>query len=674
MQRIARTQRDPTLTALAALAVRRVVSMHDAARGARVTCAGGSSPHAAGALRASSSRAPLLGLAAVAAIAVLFAIAALACTGCRDDQRASTAIGASSLARGGRLVLPEQASGQPGDGQWPIAAKDFASTRYSTLDQITPDNAAQLTVAWTFDTGSTSGHEAAPLVVGSTMYVVTPFPNRLFALDLGRRGAVLWHYDPEPDEAARGVACCDVVNRGAAFAGGKVYFATLDDHLIAVDAWTGQRVFDTKLGDINQGETITMAPIVVKGKVLVGNAGGELGVRGWLTAVDAQTGAIAWRAYSTGPDSDCLIGPNFHPFYASDRGSDLGVTTWPPDRWRNGGGTVWGWLSYDPELDLVYYGTANPGPWNADMRPGDNKWTAGIFARRPDTGEAIWFYQWSPHDLWDHDGVNESILLDLDQGGYRRKVLVHPERNGYVYVLDRTTGEVLSADPYVHITTSTGVDLKTGELQINAAKEPRPGRISRDICPFAAGAKDWEPSAFSPRTGLLYMPHITMCMDEEYVDTGYIAGTPYVGANVRYYAMHDKQRGAFTAWDPVARKPAWRIAEDFPVWSGALATAGGVVFYGTLDGVFKALDAATGRVVWSIKLPSGVIGQPVSYRAPDGKQQVAVFSGVGGWAGAIVSLGLDPRDLSAGTGWGNAMQDLPARTQKGGTLYVFALP
>jgi PQQ-dependent dehydrogenase (methanol/ethanol family) len=419
---------------------------------------------------------------------------------------------------------------------------------------------------------------------------------------------------------------------------------------------------------------MTMAPIIVKDKVLVGNSGGEMGVRGWLTAVDAQTGAIAWRAYSTGPDADCLIGPSFHPFYASDRGHDLGVSTWPPDKWRNGGATVWGWLSYDPELDLVYYGTANPGPWNADMRPGDNKWSAGIFARRPATGEAMWFYQWSPHDLWDHDGVNESILLDLDQAGLRRKVLVHPERNGYVYVLDRTTGEVLSADPYVHITSSQGVDLKTGELRHVTNKEPAPGRTSRDICPFAPGAKDWEPSAFSPKTGLLYLPHITMCMDEEYTDVGYIAGTPYVGANVRYYAMQGSQRGAFTAWDPVARKAAWSIPEDFPVWSGAVVTAGGVVFYGTMDGIFKALDARTGKLVWSARLPSGVIGQPISFRGPDGKQYVAVFSGVGGWAGSIVSLGLDPRDLTAGNGWGNAMQDLSSRTQKGGALYVFALP
>jgi lanthanide-dependent methanol dehydrogenase len=606
-----------------------------------------------------------------AALRLRLALALVLALGCRGDERASTASGASAIPPRGRLVLIGPTHN---DGEWPMAAKDYANTRYTSLAEITAANVARLAPAWSYSTGSTNGHEGAPLVIGGMMYIVTPFPNRLVVLDLARRGAVRWQYTPRQDDAARGVACCDVVNRGAAFANGKLYFATLDNHLVGVDAATGSELFDTKLGDINQGETITMAPLVVGGKVLVGNSGGELGVRGWLAAVDGTTGAVAWRAYSTGPDEDCLIGPGFRPFYATDRGADLGVATWPPGKWRNGGGTVWGWLSYDPTLDLLYHGTANPGPWNADMRPGDNKWTAGIFARRPATGEAVWFYQWSPHDLWDHDGVNESILLDLERDGTRRKVLIHPERNGYVYVLDRTTGEVLSADPFVHITASLGVDLKTGRLQPNPAKQPRPGRVTRDVCPFAPGAKDWEPSAFSPHTGLVYMPHITMCMDIEYTETSYIAGTPFIGANVRYHAMPGGKRGAFTAWDPIARKAAWSITEDFPVWSGALATGGGLVFYGTMDGELKAVDAGTGKLLWSHRLPSGIIGQPISYAGPDGKQYVAVFSGVGGWAGAIVSLGLDPRDLSAGHGWGNAMKDLPSRTRPGGTLHVFALP
>jgi PQQ-dependent dehydrogenase (methanol/ethanol family) len=397
-------------------------------------------------------------------------------------------------------------------------------------------------------------------------------------------------------------------------------------------------------------------------------------VRGWFQALDVADGHTIWKAYSTGPDKDVLIGPRFKPFYDSDRGKDLGVTTWPPGKWQNGGGTVWGWISYDPVLNLVYYGTGNPGPWNADMRPGDNKWTAGIFARDPDSGEAVWFYQWSPHDLWDHDGINESVLADVDVGGTRKQLLIHPERNGYLYVLDRTNGQVLSADPYVPNTVSKGVNLATGKLEIIADKAPQPGRVARDICPLAAGAKDWQPSAFSPLTGLLYIPHQTMCMDEEYTDASYIAGTPYVGAEARYYAAPGMTRGRFTAWDPIARKPAWSIPEDLPAWSGALVTASGIVFYGTMDGWFKAVDARSGRLLWNQKLPSGIIAQPISYRGPDGKQYIAVLSGVGGWSGQIVSLGLDVRDLGAANGWGNAMQDLPKRTPRGGNLFVFALP
>jgi lanthanide-dependent methanol dehydrogenase len=597
-------------------------------------------------------------------IAALLALVAA----CHSEDR-STATGAATTSLGGAKI----AQPPPDDGQWATAAKDPANTRFSSLTQITADNVSGLKLVWSIDTGTRNGHEGAPLVVGDTMYFITPFPNKLIALD-AVRGTVKWTYEPKVDPASRGVACCDLVNRGGAYADGKIVYATLDGRAVAVDTTTGREVWNTKLADVNSGETITMAPIVVGTKVLVGNSGGEFGVRGWLIALDLATGQEVWRAYSTGPDKDVLIGSSFKPFYEQDRGVDLGVTSWPPDRWKQGGGTVWGWLSYDPVLDLVYYGTANPGPWNADMRPGDNKWTAGIFARKPETGEAIWFYQWSPHDLWDHDGVNESILFDADVNGARRQLLVHPERNGYIYVMDRTTGEVLSADPYVHITTSKGVNLKTGRLDVIHEKAPAPGRISRDICPFAAGAKDWQPSAFSPVTGLLYIPHQTMCQDEEYTETSYIAGTPFVGAEVRYYAMPGMTRGRFTAWDPLARKEAWSIAEDLPAWSGALVTAGNVVFYGTMDGLFKAVDARTGRELWHHRLPSGIIGQPITYRGPNGVQYIAIAAGVGGWSGAMVSLGLDPRDLTAGNGWGNAMSDLPKKTQTGGGVYVFSLP
>jgi PQQ-dependent dehydrogenase (methanol/ethanol family) len=559
--------------------------------------------------------------------------------------------------------------------EWPMATGDYQNTRFSALDQINANNVAQLKLAWRFPTGHAKGHEAAPLIVDGLLYLVTPFPNEVFALDLRRPGAPLvWSYKAAPVPAAQGVACCDVVNRGAAFAGGKIFFNTLDNHTIALDAKTGTELWNTAVGDIQRGETTTMAPMVVKNRVLVGNSGGEFGVRGVVTALDTDTGAITWRAYSTGPDADVLIGPTFRPFYEQDRGKDLGVESWPPNRWQIGGGTVWGFLAYDPELDLIYYGTGNPGPWNPELRPGDNKWTAGIFARRPETGEAVWFYQWSPHDLFDHDGVNEALLMDLPIDGRQRKVLVHPERNGYVYVLDRATGEVLSATSFVHITSSRGVDLATGRLLHVEEKTPSFGKVVRDICPAAPGAKDWQPSSFSPHTGLLYIPHNNLCQDELGIEANYIAGTPFLGAEVKMYAGPGGNRGRLTAWDPVARKSVWSVPEAFPAWSGTVSTAGGLVFYGTLEGWFKALDAQSGKELWRFKTDSGIVGQPVTYRAPDGKQYVAVLSGVGGWAGAIVSAGLVPADPTAALGFVGAMADLPSATAAGGALYAFALP
>jgi PQQ-dependent dehydrogenase (methanol/ethanol family) len=369
-----------------------------------------------------------------------------------------------------------------------------------------------------------------------------------------------------------------------------------------------------------------------------------------------------------------LIGPEFTPHYDSERGSDLGVATWPVDQWKIGGGTAWGFVSYDPELDLIYYGTANPGPWNPEVRPGDNKWTAGVFARRPDTGQAKWFYQISPHDLYDHDGVNENVLVDMQIAGNVRKVLLRADRNGYVYVIDRTNGEVLSAAPFVHITSSTGVDMESGRMKTVDALAVKTGKVTRDICPSANGGKDWQPMSFSPKTGLLYIPHQNECMDEEGLEPNYIAGTPYVGANVRYKAGPGGHRGELTAWDPVHAKSVWKLKESFPVWSGTLVTAGDVVFFGTMDGWFKCVDANSGAELWKYKTDSGIVSQPITFKGPDGKQYVAVLDGVGGWAGAVVAGDLDTRDQSGALGMAHLMSDLKTVTKKGGAIYVFALP
>jgi PQQ-dependent dehydrogenase (methanol/ethanol family) len=556
-----------------------------------------------------------------------------------------------------------------------MPTKNFAGTRYSELGEINTENVKNLQVAFTFSLGVNRGQESSPLVVGSTMYVVSPYPNILYALDLAQPGAPLkWQYNPKPSSSAQGVACCDVVNRGPTYADGRIFFTTLDAHVVAVNAKTGEEIWKVKLGEINKGETMTMAPAVVKDKVIVGISGGEYGVRGWIEALDAATGKSVWKAYSTGPDQDVKIGPAFKPFYERDKGQDLGVSTWPPNAWQQGGGTVWGFVTYDPDQNLIFYGTANPGPWNPNQRPGDNKWTAGVFARNADTGEARWFYQWNPHDLHDWDGINENILVDLNWKGQQRKVLVHPDRNGLVYVVDRATGEVLSANFYHVVNSHEGVDLTTGRIKVKSDKYPIQNQVIRNSCPTAPGAKDWSPSSFSHKTGLLYIPHNNLCMDWESVEANYIEGTPYVGAEVRMIPGPGGHMGELSAWDIVAGKEVWTINERFPVWGGTVVTAGDLVFYGNMEGWFKAVHARTGEVLWQFKTSSGIIGQPTTFRGPDGKQYVAILSGVGGWAGAVVSGDLDVRDGTAALGFVNAMRDLKNVTTKGGTLYVFKLP
>lgn len=581
----------------------------------------------------------------------------------------------ASLAAPPAPLQPPAAAAPVEDGNWPMPAKNHASTRFSGLDEIRRENVSGLRPAFTFATGVARGQESAPLVVDGTLYFVTPYPNVLYALDLTRPGApIKWRYEPKPQASSQGQACCDSVNRGPTYAGGKLFFVTLDAHVVAVDARSGAGVWDVQLADYTKGETMTMAPLVVKDRVLVGNSGGEFGVRGWLKALDVNTGETKWTAYSTGPDADVRIGAEFAPFYETDKGADLGVHSWPADAWRQGGGAVWGWLSYDPDLDLVYYGTSNPGPWNDSVRAGDNKFTNGLFARRPGDGAARWFYQFSPHDLFDHDSVNENVLLDGPFAGRERKLLVRPERNGMLYVLDRTTGEVLAADPFAYINATQGVDLKTGRPRYAHDKKPQNGKVVRDICPAAPGAKDWNPSAYSPQTGLLYIPHNNLCMDWEATPPSYIAGTPYIGAEVRYHAGPGGHQGELSAWDVAARKKRWSVREPYPLWSGAAVTAGGLVFYGTLEGWFKALDADTGELLWQFKTDSGIIGQPTVFRGPDGHQYVAILSGIGGWAGSMVSNDLDPRDATAGNGWAAVTGPLKQRVNKGGTLYVFGLP
>ena len=536
-----------------------------------------------------------------------------------------------------------------------MAARDFANTRYSPLNEINADNVSTLQLAWTFDNGVPQGQEGSPLVAGNTMYVVTPFPNVAYALDLTKPGApIKWKFEPHPSPTAAGKACCDVVNRGWTLADGKLIYNLLDDHTVAVDTATGKEVWRTQLENVENGPTMTMAPIVVRNTVLVGNSGGEMGVQGMLSGLDVHTGKILWHAYSTGPDSMARIGAEFKPYYAWMQGKDLGATTWPADAWKHGAGAPWGWISYDPDLDLIYYGTSNTGPWNGGQRPGLNLWTSGVFARTPDNGMARWAFVFTPHNEWDYDGVNENILVNLPIKGAMRKVMVQFNRNGFAYTIDRVTGEVLVVKPFAHLNWATGIDSVTMQPIIVDAKRTEPaGRWVRDICPADVGAKDQQPAAFSPRTGLFYVPTQNICMDYKGREVSYIAGTPYWGAEMTRHTGPGGNDGGFIAWDASAGRALWSIKEDFLVYSGVLATAGDVVFYGTVDGWFRAVNAKTGALLWTRKLGSGIIGAPMSYRGPDGNQYIAIMTGVGG--AAMVT---------------QQRKGFPAR---GSTMYVFTL-
>ncbi|HXG22029.1 MAG TPA: methanol/ethanol family PQQ-dependent dehydrogenase [Methylomirabilota bacterium] len=574
----------------------------------------------------------------------------------------------------GALLAEDLTQIQKDPNQWVLPGKDYSLTRYSELNQISTANVKNLKVAWTFSTGVLRGHEGAPLVVGDTMYLVTPFPNIVYALDLTKPGApVKWKYEPKQDASVIPIACCDVVNRGAAYADGKIFFNQLDAHTVALDAKTGKEVWKVQQGDPKQGQTITMAPLVIRDKVITGISGGEFGVRGFVTANDINTGKQIWRAYSTGPDAEVLIGKDFSSPYPSHQGKDLGVSTWKGEEWKRGGGTTWGWYSYDPELNLLYHSTGNPGAWNPDQRPGENKWSMTIFARNPDTGEAKWAYQMTPHDAWDYDGINESVLVDLTIDGKPQKVLVHFDRNGFAYTIDRTTGKVLVAKPFGYVNWAKGIDLQTGLPIENPDKRTKQGVNTKDICPAAMGAKDQQPVSYSPRTKLFYVPTNHLCMEYEGAEVNYIAGVPYVGAVVKMSPGPGGHRGEFIAWDAATGEKKWGIKEKWSVWSGALSTAGDVVFYGSMDGWFKAVDAKEGKELWKFKLGSGVIGAPMTYLGPDGKQYVAILSGIGGWSGLVVAGDLATDDPTAALGAVGAFGELGKDTNKGGMLYVFAL-
>ncbi|MAU97556.1 MAG: PQQ-dependent dehydrogenase, methanol/ethanol family [Fulvimarina sp.] len=572
--------------------------------------------------------------------------------------------------------------------QWVMPTGDYANTRYSSLDKINKDNVSKMVPAWSFSTGVLRGHEGSPLVIGNTMYVHTPFPNIVYALDLADDGTIKWKYEPKQDPNVIPVMCCDTVNRGVAYAPAEgdrpalVILNQADTTVVALNADSGEVVWSVKNGDPAKGETGTMAPQVINDKVMVGISGGEFGVRGRMTAYSLADGKEVWKAYSTGPDNEMLMNPEKTTELGKPVGKDSSLKSWEGDQWQIGGGTTWGWLSYDPELNLVYYGTGNPSTWNPAQRPGDNKWSMTINARDADTGEAKWVYQMTPHDEWDYDGVNEMILADVSVDGTDHKALVHFDRNGFAYTLDRESGELLVAekyDPAVNWATKVDMD-KSSEtygrpLVVDQYSTEHNGEDvnSTGICPAALGTKDQQPAAYSPDTKLFYVPTNHVCMDYEPFRVAYTAGQPYVGATLSMYPAPNSHGGMgnFIAWDAGKGEIVWSLPEQFSVWSGALATKGGIVFYGTLEGYLKAVDAQTGEELYRYKTPSGIIGNVMTYEQ-DGKQMVGILSGIGGWAGIGLAAGLT--DPNAGLGAVGGYAALSKYTALGGQLTVFTVP
>lgn len=546
-------------------------------------------------------------------------------------------------------------------GEWHLPGRDYASTRHSPLTQITPANVLGLHASWTFSTGLIGAHEGNPLVVGSVMYLHAPFPNAVFALDLAKPGAPLvWRY-AIPAVLARSApptGCCDAGSRGLAYhPSGKIYVPLLHGELAALDAGTGREIWRLKNADGRLGATMSAAPLVVKDLVIVGTSGSEFGVRGTLTAYHAVTGQLIWRAYHTGPDTDVLIDGDPNIQYPSHRGRDLGVSSWPGDEWKRGGATASGWISYDPELDLIFYGTDHPGAYNASVRAGDNKWSSTIFAREAATGKVKWAYQVTPHDQWGYDASNENILADLTMAGKPVKALVHFDKNGFAYTLDRTIGRVLLAERFGPANWTSRIDLGSGQPVVDPRFAQRVGTTT-GICPAASGAKGLNPGSFSPVAALFFVPISNLCMDLTPTPVAFVPGKAYQGATIKMTSATGPNRGRVIAWDARTGSVTWQAQEAYPVTGGVLSTGGGLVFYGTMDGWLKAVDAKSGVEVWRFKTPSGIVGSPISFAGPDGKQYVAVLAGLGGWIGL---------------GANGAFPKVSQISNPGGTLIVFAL-
>ncbi len=529
--------------------------------------------------------------------------------------------------------------------------------RHSPLAHINADNVGDLVPAWAFSFGGEKqrGQESQPLIHDGKMFVTGSY-SRLWAIDV-RSGEELWQYEHRLPDGI--LPCCDVVNRGAALYDNLVLFGTLDAQLVALDQDTGKVVWKEKIDDFKGGYSFTSAPLIVKGLVITGVSGGEFGIVGRVEARDAKTGKVVW------------IRPTVEGHMGYLNGKENGITggapnkTWPGDLWKTGGAATWAGGTYDPDTNLIFYGTGNPAPWNAHLRPGDNLYSTSTVAINPDTGKIVWHYQFTPNDGWDYDGVNETVAFDLEQGGSTVKAAGHADRNGFFYVMNRENGKLMNAFPFVdQIDWAKGVDLKTGRPIETGMRPGNPAEATDGkkgsqvfVAPSFLGGKNWMPMAYSPDTKLFYVPANEWGMDIWNEPIAYKRGAAYLGAGFTIKPLNKDYIGVLRAYDPATGKRVWEYKNKAPLWGGVLTTSGNLVFTGTPEGYLKAFDAKTGEELWKFQTGSGVVGCPVTWDM-DGEQYVAVTSG---WGGAVPL-------------WGGDVAKSVKYLNQGGSVWVFKLP
>ncbi|HSH71638.1 MAG TPA: PQQ-dependent dehydrogenase, methanol/ethanol family [Methylophilaceae bacterium] len=624
----------------------------------------------------------------------------------------SLCIGVSNTAN----AAPDLDAAMRNPNNWAYPRGQYNNQGYSELSQINTRNVKNLKLAWTFSTGVNRGHEGAPLVIDGVMYLHTAFPNNVYALDLNNDQKILWSYFPKQEPNVQAVLCCDNVSRGLGFGDGKIYLQQNNGVLVALNAKSGNLEWQVQVNDPKTGATNTNAPQVIKDKVLTGCAGGEFGVRCFIAAYHLKDGALAWKAYSTGSDADVMIGNDFNksnPQYSAlsvyedvnggnkPGGSfkpivndqlkigekELGIRTWlkpqqEKDGWQNGGGAVTGYFAYDRKTNLVYYGTGNPGVWNPDVRPGDNKWASSVFARDVDTGMAKWAMQTTPHDEWDYDATNEVILFEKNKKTYAMQV----NKNGFIYTWQANNGTLLVAEkvhPFVN--WAAKIDLKSGVPEKDSKYSTHLDINTKGICPSKVGAKGMAPAAYSPKNELVFTTLFKACMTFEPVESKYVKGQPWMGATAFIFhpppdlaynepRIYKQQFGGLAAYNPFDGKVVWYNKEEYAGTSGVLTTASNLLFYNAGNRWLKAVDTKSGKELWRFQISSPLIGNPISYHQK-GKQYIALMSGASRFLGSASACNgfLELTCQWIDEGISASYGPTPTSNADGAILHVFSL-